>query len=788
MLSSVHNLPERLTSFIGRGREITDVKRALSDARLLTLPGTVGCGKTRLAIQVAKDLAGEFKDGVCFVALAPISDPNLVVSAVALALGIKEGGGQPLFDNIKGYLQDKNMLLLLDNFEQVLPAAIMVADLLVACPQLKIMVTSRAALRIYGEQELPVRPLELPSFRTIQSLPVEALAQNEAVALFLQRAQSVRSDLALSADNAPAIAEICVKLDGLPLAIELAAARTKFLTPQSMLGRLGTQVVSGREGRLTLLTGGAKDLPARQQTLRDTIAWSYDLLDEGEKALFRRLAVFVGGFSLEAVETVSDMGVGDQGSGIRDQRSVPPLIPLDIDLLDGLSSLVDKSLLRQDEQDGGEPYFAMLETIREYATERLEEGGEGDQARGAHACYFVELAETAEPELRGLEQVAWFTRLEREHDNLRAALKWSLENGRGDVALRMVGALSRFWFQRGYLTEGRKWVKSALDASAPEQGRAQRPAPTIERAKALSGMALLAYPQGEAAMSRALLEESLAMSKELGDKQGTAYTLNVLAIVVQQQEEYERGRALLEESLAIRRELGDRWGIAQSLNNLGDLVREQGDYEAARALYEECLETFRAFGSKDIASPLHNLAYVALYLADYRRAHALFCESLTYYREKGVKSGIAACLAGLAGVAGVARLPDRAARLFGASESLRESIGLVLEDPDLTDYERNLSVTRPQLDAAAFAAAWEQGKALTLDDAIVFALQDLPAKEQQQPVTVSSQAVPSVLSNRELEVLRLVAAGLSDIQVAAQLSLSRHTVHAHLTSPPSTAN
>jgi non-specific serine/threonine protein kinase len=537
------------------------------------------------------------------------------------------------------------------------------------------------------------------------------------------------------------------------------------------------------ENRLALLTGGAKDLPARQQTLRDTIAWSYDLLNLEERALFRRISVFLGGCSLEAAETILDFENAISNEGGKNGHVQ------NLDVLDLISSLIDKSLLKQEEQADGEPVFVMLQTIREYASERLVESGEDAEAHRRHAAYFLLLAEKAEPELRGRDQVAWLTRLEREHDNLRAALKWSLDTGDSDTALRMAGALARFWFQRGYLSEGRLWIEAALSSAEskyPETNGQFDPKSKIENprseiARALSGLALLAYPQGEADMSRALLETSAAMLRELGDKAGLAYTLNVLAVVVQQAGEYALGRSLLDESLAIRRELGDKWGIAQSLNNLGELAREEGDYEAARELYEAGLANLRELGIKgDVAGPLHNLGRVALHLGDYRRAHTYFTESLICYQEKGLKGGIAACLAGLAGVAGAARQPERAVRLFGAEEAVREEIGLVLGHPDLADYERSLAVVRPQLSSTAFDAEWQIGRGMRLDEAINYALVEPP--QVTRPVSAGGRSDIATLSRREVEVLRLVATGMSDAQVADQLSLSRHTVHAHLSS------
>jgi len=440
-----NNLPAQAALLVGREKEIEAVRGRLlrPDVRLLTLTGPGGTGKTRLALQVAAEVLDDFEHGVFFVALAPISDPGLVVPTMAQTLGLKETAGQPLIETLKDYLRDRALMLVLDNFEQVLAAASRVAELLAAGPQLKVLVTSRAVLRVYGEHEFPVPPLTLPDPQRLP--PPERLTQYEAVRLFIERALAVKPDFAVTNDNAPAVAEICRRLDGLPLALELAAARIRLLPPQAMLARL--------ERRLPLLTGGARDLPARQQTLRNAIAWGYDLLGPGEQTLFRRLAVFVGGCTLEAAEAV--------GGGA-------------VEVLDGIESLVGKSLLRQEEGVGGEPWFAMLETIREFALERLEESGEAEAIRRQHAAHYLELAEQAESALKGSQQMAWLEQLEREHDNLRAALRRSVERGEAEYGLRLGGALGRFWWMHGYLIEGRAWLTALLALPGASSSTAAR--------------------------------------------------------------------------------------------------------------------------------------------------------------------------------------------------------------------------------------------------------------------------------------------------------------------------
>src|SRR5215213_10113162 len=462
--AKLNNLPLQPTPLVGRVREVEEVaERLRSDqVRLLTLTGPGGTGKTRLALQAGADLLDEFDDGVFFVALAAITDRALVAPTVVRAIGLTERRNQPPEELLKGFLRDRQTLLLLDNFEQVLESAPLLAELLSSAPNLKILITSRTPLRLYGEHEFPVPPLSLPDPSSLATL--ESLTQYGAVRLFVERAKAVKPDFSLTQANAPAVAEICARLDGLPLAIELAAARIKLLPPQAMLSRLGN--------RLKLLTGGARNLPQRQRTLRGAIEWSYELLDEGEKVLFGRLSVFSGGNTLEAVEAVCD-AEGD--------------FPMDV--FEGVSSLLDNSLLQQKEGFDGEPRFAMLETIREYASERLEDSSDAEAARHAHAEYFLALAEEAEPMLWGAEDAAWLDRLEHEHDNMRAALSWSIEHEEAELALRLGGALRWYWYMEGYYGEGRRWLEAALGKDWGVAAEA--------RARALEGVGWLANVQGD---------------------------------------------------------------------------------------------------------------------------------------------------------------------------------------------------------------------------------------------------------------------------------------------------
>jgi predicted ATPase/class 3 adenylate cyclase len=729
-----HNLPVQQTSFLGRERELADVVALLRrpEVHLLTLTGPGGTGKTRLALQVAAELLDKMADGAFFVDLAPLSEAGLVVSTVAVTLGLRESGGLPLEEIVTGYLQHKELLLVLDNFEHVVEAASRVAALLAAAPRVKVAVTSRVLLRLYGEQEYPVPPLALPPRDPLPALPM--LTQNEAVDLFIQRARLAQPAFAVTNENAPAVAEICVRLDGLPLAIELAAARVKLLPPPALLSRL--------ERRLAVLTGGARDLPARQQTLRGTIDWSYALLNPGERTLFAWLAVFAGGCTLEAAEDVCAQAGG-----------------LALDVLDGLSSLVDKSLLRQEEEpESGEPRFIMLATLHEYAQERLAQSGTEEAVRRAHTAYYVRLAETADEELRGPRQSTWFKRLTPELDNFRAALAWTQGDvGSAALGLRLAAAMWWFWWGRGLLSEQRAWLDAVLAG-----GRAVEP--DRARAQALVALGFIAWLQGDGAAGEAALEESRTLAQQLGDPLTLALALTFLGLHAVSRGDIARGQDVLlrsaalareagapwilawslhfqgdgafltgdldtactlyAEELALRRTQGDTLGMGYALHRLGDMAYLQGDYRRATQLTEESLALYRMLDHKiGMANDLLVLGQVARRQQADERAEALLRESLSLFRELA-PGGEAEPLVGFAGLWAARGELERAARLLGALFAHLGARGGVILGPD---YPREIEHVRAALGEAAFAAAWAAGQALTLAQASALALEEATA-------------------------------------------------------------
>jgi predicted ATPase/class 3 adenylate cyclase len=669
-----HNLPVQLTSFVGREREVADARRELlrKEVRLLTLAGPAGTGKTRLALQVAEDVLADFANGIFFVALARLAEPDLLASTIGEAIDVRGVPGQPLLHTLKDALQTQEVLLVLDNFEHVMEQAPQVGELLSACPSLKVLVTSRELLHLSPERVLEVPPLAVPDVQ--RPLSVAQLAGYDAVRLFVERAEAAQPSFALTDDNAPAVAEICARLDGLPLAIELAAARVKLLPPPALLERLKLEY----DHRQTILTGLVRDRPTRHQTLHSAIGWSYGLLGRPEQRLFARLAVFSGGFTLEVAEAVCEGG----------------------EVLDGVASLMDKSLLRQEEGLAREPRFRMLETIREYALEQLRASGELETMQSRAADVLVSLAERAEPQLTGPEQVTWLDRLEKEHDNLRAALQWCAETGALELSLRLCAALWRFWSTRGYLGEGLRWLDEAL-------ARAEQP--TLLLARALNGAANLAREQGDHDRARSLHEQSLAISRQQGEERGTAEALNNLGLIALYQGQHEEAQRHCEEGLALFRAIGDQGGVAAALNNLGNLARERGDSDRAAALHKESLALRRSLGDRrGIALSLNNLANVVLNQGDSWRAAALHEESLALRRELGDRAGVATSLNNLGNVAR-ARGDYRAARAgYEESLALRRELGdkrrvaaalnnLGILERDQGDRERAAALLRESL-------------------------------------------------------------------------------------------
>lgn len=723
--SAPHDLPAQVTTLIGREGETVAVKELLTadDTRLVTLTGPGGVGKTRLSLEVAAQVRAAFPDGVFFVPLADITDPALVDSKIAQILDVRDSGNQPLIETVKAFLRDKRILLVLDNFEQVAAAAPVVADLLTASARLKILVSSRVVLQLRGEQEFVVPPLETPDPTQLPGL--EQLGQNQSVQLFVERAQAADSKFALTVANASAVAEICQRLDGLPLAIELAAARVKLLPPQAMLSRLSN--------RLALLTGGARDLPQRQQTLRNSLDLSYSLLRSEEQTLFARLGVFVGGFTLEIAEAVCN----PDGS---------------LDLLEGVSSLMNNSLLRPEDGMGGQPRFRMLETIREYALERLEQHSELAAMQQAHALYyFNKIATDMGDRLFSAQALMWLDWLESEHANIGAALEWGFTASAEELPT-IIALLHWYWYRRGYLGEGRNWSRRMLE-SPLAAGRTPARALTLgisaglamwqgdlntarthaeeeleiwqqleeeqPVAMALAHVGVVYLNMGNDAAAHPLLKESQALFKELDNAYFCAITLVHLGNVSLGLGNPTEARAWLDQAYVASREVGEAWINSFVLNNLGEVARVQGDYEAARRYYEESELLLRSTGDKgDLARFIHNLGYIAQHEGDIQKAEAQFTESLAMFRTLGNKRGIAECLVGFAGLRAIQGQARLAARLMGAAEAIMATNGAGWWPADRGEIERARAAIQSRLDEATFAAEWSKGQEMSLERAV----------------------------------------------------------------------
>jgi len=686
-----NNLPTALSSLIGREADLQTISSLVTrpGVRLLTLTGPGGSGKTRLALQLAADLLNDQEDGVFFVALATAHDGSSLVSTIAQAVGVKEGAEGDLLASLKLHLRDREMILVLDNFEQIVAAAPLLSELLAADRRLKMIVTSRAALQIYGENEYAVPPLALPK----GDLPLAELAHYPAITLFVARACNVRANFQLTTENAAAVVEICQRLDGLPLAIELAAARSKMFGPAALLARL--------DNRLALLTSQSRDLPARQRSLRGAIDWSYDLLAEEERTLFAHLSIFVGGCTAAMAAEVC----GEAAS------------------FEGIESLLNQSLLRQMGAED-EPRFTMLETLREYGREKLAERGEVVGLARQHALAYLRLAEAAEPELRGAEQASWLTRLEAEHDNLRAAFAYLSEQGEHELSLKMAASLWRFWYLRGYISEGNHWLHSALLGNDT---------PTLVRAQALNGLGVMAFEQGNFAEAKTQFSASLAIRQQLDDQRGVALSLNNLGSVAVYERDYEQAISYYEESLSLRRGLDDQWGVASSLTNLGIVQATHRNYERAMALLSEgltiCREIHDDFGT---AYALLNIAKIAVCCGNYGEAHTALYEGIGIFQKLDDSGSLILCIKAFANLAIRQGKVERAVRLLAAALALRLShdVPLVEDEDDVLITEQATLNARVQ--AGEFATAWAAGEQMSLEQAVEY-VQDEQAEGEPAP-------------------------------------------------------
>jgi predicted ATPase/DNA-binding SARP family transcriptional activator/DNA-binding CsgD family transcriptional regulator len=783
-----HNLPEPRTNFVGREREMVEVKGMLAMTGLLTLTGTGGCGKTRLALEVARELVGTYQDGVWLVELAPLAEGALIPQVMAGTFGVQEQPGRPLLESLLDALGDRKMLLVLDNCEHLIDAAARLTEaLLRSCSRLRVLATSREPLGVTGELGWLVPPLSAPD--TQQSPTLEELGAYESVRLFADRASNKHPGFELTPENAQAVAQVCARLEGIPLAVELAAARIGMLSAEQISERLGHS--------LKLLTGEDRTVDHRHQTLRAALEWSFDLLGEPEQILFRRLSAFAGGFTLDAAESVGGrVGIDEE------------------DILELLSHLVDKSLVVAKENWETGARYRLLEPIRQYAREKLKVSGEDEAVGRRHTEFFLALAEKAEPELSRSQQAEWLDRLETEHDNLRAALSWAL--GREiDSGFRLAGALCRFWHTRGYLSEGRRYLEAVASSAA---------VPATVRAKVLDGLGWIAEPQGDYERARVAYEESLELYRRSNDKRGVANALGDLGSLALDRGDYEEATTLLEESLTLHRELGSKEEVVGVLNGLGVLTSAKGDREQSISFFSEALALSRGAGNvRKNATSLGNLGITMLVHGNPEQATVLLEESLALFRDIGDSSNIAIglmysalaaltkgghervkalsqeslallqiaedeqhvpdCLEIMAGGAGAQGLARRAARLWGAAEAMREAIGVPLQPEDRKLLDPYLATARSNLGEVAWQTSLAEGRAMMPEQAIEYSLSAedpvLPPPVARRPGRRPATLAP--LTPREEEVAVLVSRGLTNRQIASELYISEHTVATHIT-------
>lgn len=688
-----HNLPAQLTSFVGRQREIDEIKGLLNTTRLLTLTGPGGIGKTRLAIQIASEMVNRFADGVLLVSLSPVSDDTRVINVIADVLGVREIADEPILETVKAFLNYRHILLVVDNFEHLMPAGQIILKLLVSAPHLKIIVTSRQVLHVPGEQEYLVPPLHLPANATSESIDV--LSDYEAVALFVQRAKAVRSDFALTSENAEAIVGICQRLDALPLALELAAARIKLFTPQVMVSRL--------DSTLTTLTSGFTDvITGRQQTLRSTLDWSYNLLNDHERLILKRLGVFKNGASLDAVDAIC-----------------ADLSPLDI--LNGLASLVDKSLIQQQEGIDGEPRFWMLQTICEYALEKLDTDGEADAIRDRHAHYFLEFALGREPEIFGEFRNEWLDQLEEEHGNIRAALNQFLSQNETTDALRLIGALGLFWVYRGHSVEGFRWARMIFPKTVDS--------PPAMRAKALIlAGSRLAYQFGKYEQGFEMAEEAMRLARQANDDYYVALALGHLAVNRSQPGSEADALQFFRQAYELFGRVQSDVGMAWTLMAMGVLESELAHYAEAETLFHESLKLYRRLNSTwGIGNVTQRMGITAYYQGQYDRGAHLFKTILVSNQLHNAINNSLDAVFGIGLIMRAQGQQECAVRLFAAISNLLEHLGIQLGTPERYLYRSEITAAQVEMDQAVFQAKWAEGHEMSLDQAIYHALSDLPS-------------------------------------------------------------